>query len=200
MLGRLVWPASRLGELRDALRVLSVVADAPLTTVASRRSRCLPGRSMDFERGTRAVFLELPPRPRAGGRRLCGAGGARAGRRQSPLRRRGDAVRCAVGRLHPCLPRVRRSVQGDRRPPPRRAAGQRARLPQPDRSGGLRRRRRALAGQKTTMPSAWTRLRSAGATGGRDQRSLHARAFLCSIGSCSFFEPVEELEALRMLP
>jgi hypothetical protein len=27
-----------------------------------------------------------------------------------------------------------------------------------------------------------------------------SRTFLRSIGSCSFFEPVEELEALRMLP
>ena len=39
----------------------------------------------------------------------------------------------------------------------------------------------------------------------RDQRAgpeelERARAFLRAIGSCSFFEPVEELEALRMLP
>ena len=57
MLGRFVVPASRLDELGDEPRALSVVADAPVpgATRGSRRSRCRPGPIEDRRARTRGL-------------------------------------------------------------------------------------------------------------------------------------------------
>ena len=93
-------------------------------------------------------------------------------------------------------------VQGDRRAPSRRArrtASTASSTCSPRWSSGTRRRR----SPRPTRPrsrSTPTRSRGAAASVGAAELARGRRELFHSIGSCSFFEPVEELEALGMLP
>ena len=91
-------------------------------------------------------------------------------------------------------------LQGDGGAPPRRALERRARLPEPARRGRIfgdeeaalgrvGRRRRSRSTRERSRGGAATR-RTLGSWRGSRRELLH------SIGSCSFFEPIEELEAL----
>ena len=199
MLARLVWPASRSASVSSSERAISVGSRraAPGGTRASRRSRRGTATISRRSSGSRGeVYVEVPLDDALEERLdALAAHGLRAkvrcGGAEVPTSRTSSRVR-------PRVPRARARVQGDRGPPPRRPHERRARLPQPPRGavfagdgGSGARRDRSAAFGSTRRRFAW-RDRSASA----DELARARRDALHSIGSCSFFEPVEELEAL----
>ena len=193
LLARLVWPASRLDELEGEDRALSVLLDGPY------------GGDMRAEAVETRWDAGLDGLERRGLRRAAARRRARGG--VAALAERGlrAKVRCggaevpsadALGRFLARVPRRGRSVQGDRRAPPSARGGGPARLPQRARRLRVRGRRRAdRRGRADAGGAALARPR------GRRRRSSRAfaREQLVAVGSCSFFEPVDDLQELGIL-
>jgi hypothetical protein len=200
MLGRLVWPASRLGELLDVRRGLSIVLDAPFEVDPRVEAvEVLLADDLEaHERPASEVYVEVPLDDELDGRlEALQAAGLRAKVRcggaavptSAELARfvracheRGLAFKATAG-LHHALRRDREHgflnllaaiVFGD----------EEAALEETD----------VEAFRLDSGSFAW-RGREAGPDVLRRRREL-----LWSIGSCSFFEPLAELEALGMLP
>ena len=201
MLARFVCPASRLGELPDVGRGVSVVLDAPLG--ADGRVEAVETRTPDdlasLVRVPREVYVEVPlddaveerlDALAARGLRAkvrCGAtmvpSVAQLARFVRACSERGLVFKATAG-LHHAIRRdgehgflnlLAAVVFGDEE----EALGERDRA----------------AFALTAEAFAW-RDRSAGP----EELAAARRDRLPSIGSCSFFEPVEELEALGVLP
>ncbi len=201
VLARFVCPASRLAELPDVGRGVSVVLDAPLD--ADGRVEAVETRTPDDlaslvgvapevyvevpldnaveERIDALVALELRAKVRCGGAMAPSV--AQLARFVRACRER-DLVFKATAGLHHAIRRdgehgflnlMAAVVFGDEE----EALGERD----------------ATAFTLTADAFAW-RDRSAGP----DELAIARRDRLHSIGSCSFFEPVEELEALGVLP
>ena len=201
MLGRLVWPASRLGELGGALRVLSVVADAPVPDDTRIEAiEVPPGTSMDFRGGTPAVFLELS---------LDSAQLADDVAALGRLGLVGAKVRCG-GAATPSVAQLAGFIRACREygVPFKATAGLHHAVRRGNEHGFLNLLAAAVFGdEEQALADEDDDSFGLDATSfrWRDRRAgpeelERARAFLRSIGSCSFFEPVEELEGLRMLP
>ena len=201
MLGRLVWPASRLDELPAGGRRLSVVLDAPLTSATDVESVEAPfRRDLSTLAGVAPeVFVEVSLDAELDERLdALAAHGFRA------------KVRCG-GAAHPSVPELAAFVLAcrERELVFKATAG----LHRAVRSNGEHGFLNLLAavafgdeegalGEEDADAFAldhdafrW-RNRSAGAAALTDAR----RRGLHSIGSCSFVEPVGELEALGVLP
>jgi hypothetical protein len=203
VLGRLVWPASRLEELPPAPRALSVVLDAPLP--AEREVEAVeapPGGGVlaAVEGGVGEIYVELP------------IDGELEERLEELARRRLRAkVRCG-GAAIPSDEQLARFVRACR-----------ARNLVFKATAGLH------GAVRSNGDHGFLNLLAAAAFAGEEERAfaetdrdafaLTAESFswrdrtapapelarlrrelLHSIGSCSFFEPVEELEALGALP
>jgi hypothetical protein len=194
MLGRLVWPASRLVELKGTLRVLSIVADERFRFDERVEAVELPPGRVLHPPTTTKVYVErdpadvhVPTRGGWGAKVRCGgaatpsieqlAGFVRACREHGVPFKATAGLHHAVrqGKEHGFLNLLAAVVFGD----------EEAALAERDTSafsldaGGFRWRNRG-AGPAALAAARRTR--------------LHA------IGSCSFFEPVEELRALGILP
>ena len=187
-LGRLVWPASAWGQLGGVQRVLSVVADAPVPDDPRIEAiEVPPGRAAPVG-GTWAVYVEAGSVPRgAFGKVRCGGAVTppveelaafirRCRSSDTPFKATAGlhhAVR--TGERHGCLNLLAAVVFGDEE--------------------------RALA---ETDPAAFaldgTTFRWRGRAAGPEELAAARRDGLHTIGSCSFFEPVEELAALGLLP
>ena len=202
MLGRLVWPASALGEVSPSTRAISAVLDAPLA--ANRQVEAVEARYRDdldslvgladeiyvevpldetvHERLDALAAYGLRAKVRCGGAEVPTAGGlagfVRACReRRLPFKATAGlhhAVR--TNGEHGFLNLLAAAVF---------AGGEEEALEERDSS----------AFSLNAESFAW-RDRSAPA----DELARVRRDLLRTIGSCSFFEPVEELEALGMLP
>jgi hypothetical protein len=195
MLGRLVWPASRLDELKGSLRVLSVVADDRFVSDARIAAVEIPPGSPAREPTSPNVYLEVDParpvliplRPGWGAKVRCGGAATPSVEQLAQFIRAcwdlGRPFKATAG-LHHAVRRAEEHgilnllaavVFGD----------EEAALAEEDASafsldaGGFRWRDREAG------PDALVAAR---------RERLHA------IGSCSFFEPVEELQALGLLP
>ena len=200
LLGRLVWSASRLRELGDEARRLSIVLDdgamddSRVEAVELRRPPELDGLAALADE----VYVELPldgaleddlhalagrglrAKVRCGGAAVPGE--AELARFISGCRARGVPFKATAGLHH--------AVRGERE------------------HGFLNLLAAVAFGDEEAAlaerdPGAFAL--SAEAFSWRDRRAgagdlVCARARLHSIGSCSFFEPVEELRALGMLP
>jgi hypothetical protein len=196
LLGRLVWPASRWNELGDEQRAVSVVLDGPLPDDARVESVELR-ISADLERRDGEVYVELPAaaveelrRLRAHGLRAkvrCGgaevptieelAGFIRACRAEGIVFKATAGLHHAVrtDAEHGVLNLLAAVVFGD----------EEEALAETDRGAfGL-----------TAESFSW-RGRAAGA----DALATARRERFHAIGSCSFFEPVDELRDLDLLP
>ena len=185
MLGRLVWPASLLNEVGDAARALSVVVDAPLQE--DSRIEALevpPGR--DIPVGPE-VYVEGRPVPAGAFAKIrCGGTATPSVEELARILRACDedgvpfkataGLHHAVrdGEQHGFLNLLAAAVFGDEESA---LADEDVDAFALDARSFRWRDRQAVAGQL-----AWVR-----------------RERLRSIGSCSFFEPVEELHALGML-
>jgi hypothetical protein len=185
MLGRLVWPASRLDELGDEARSLSVVVDAPVP--ADLRIEAVevpPGREIVV---ANEVYVEGAPV----------AEGAFA------------KVRCG-GTATPSVEELARFVRvcGERGVPFKATAGLHHAVRRGTEHGFLNLLAAVVFGDEEAalaeeVAAAFSldrasfrwRGREAGAVELASARTERLRA----IGSCSFFEPVEELQALGML-
>ena len=199
-LARLVWPASRLGEIAGTERGVSAVLDASLPENAEIEA--VEARYRDdlaeLQGLAREVYVEVPvdaalrAAARRGRRaRSAGEGAMRRSRRSERRGARG---------LRSWVPGARVGVQGDRRAPSRRALERRARLPQPARGRGLRgamRRRRSRRPTRTRSRSTRDAFSWHGQSAGASELVRVRRELFHSIGSCSFFEPVEELRSAR---
>ena len=204
MLGRFVCPATRLHELPDVGRGVSVVLDAPL------------------EPDARVEAVETQPffDPGAGGR---GGSGVDEVYVETPLDDGLDdrldhlvehgmlaKVRCGGGEI-PDHAELARFVRGcrERALPFKATAGLHHAVRRDGEHGFLNLLAAAVFGDEEraleeTDPAAFGldeqafvwRDRSAGMA----EVAAIRRTLLRSIGSCSFFEPVEELEALGVLP
>ena len=132
------------------------------------------------------------------GRRVGGEGG-RAGRarpaREGALRRRRGSVARGARALPPSLPRRGCSFQGDGRPAPSVGNRREARLPECRRRVRVRGRGRARGPDLADAGgSPLGRARSRSGELARVRREQ-----LVAVGSCSFFEPVDELTELGIL-
>ncbi len=203
VLGRLVWPASRLEELPPGPRALSVVLDAPLT--AEREIEAVEvafdGTELAaVERVVGEIYVELSldgeleerldelVRPRA--------------ESEGPLRRGHDSARQELARfVRACRERslVFKATAGLHRAV--RANGDHGFLnllaavafPGDEEQALADTDREAFSLDAESF--SWRGRRAAAPELVRLRRELFH-----SIGSCSFFEPVEELEALGALP
>ena len=204
MLARLVWPASRLVELPASDRAISAVLDAPIPA------------------GFRVEAVEAPPSvdPAAGDAVLPMGevyvetpidGGSRIGSTSSP--RTGSARRSGAAAL-PCRASLRSppscAACRERRLVFKATAGLHHAVRSNGEHGFLNLLAAAVfAGEEEsalaeTDPSAFAldsgsfawRERSASA----DELARVRSDLIHSIGSCSFFEPVDELVSLGMLP
>jgi hypothetical protein len=202
VLSRLVWPALRLYELGEEPRELSVIADGPVPDDPRIEAiEVPPGRNMDYGGRTRAVYLEVP----------LGSGeddGAIAS--LGRLRLVGAKIRCG-GAVTPSIEQLAGFIRASRlhRVPFKATAGLHHAVRRDPEHGLLNLlaavvfgdEEEALAEKDATAFSLdresfrW-RDRKAGAAELVEARRGRLRA----IGSCSFFEPVEELQALGMLP
>ena len=122
---------------------------------------------------------------------------------EGPLRRGRDSARRGARALRPRVSRAQPRVQGDGGAAPGRSLERRPRLPEPARGGRIRRRGgtgsgRAGPGRVLARRGVVLLARPHGA--GLRSSPVCAATLFHSIGSCSFFEPVEELEALGALP
>jgi hypothetical protein len=190
LLGRLVWPASRLGELGGEERGLSVVADA---TATDGRIESLEVRWDGGEpQYSGEVYVEGAPldrvaawghraKIRCGGERVPGAAELAAFVRG--CRERGLVFKATAG-LHHAYPTaagehgflnlLAACVFGDEE--------------------------EALAARPGAFDLDAESFRWDGREAGARQLADLRAGLLHSIGSCSFFEPVEELLALGILP
>jgi len=201
MLGRLVWPASRLDELPAGGRTLSLVLDAPLPSPTKVESAEAPFRD-DLSALTEVapeVYVETPLDEGLGERLdALVALGLRA------------KVRCG-GAVTPSAPELSAFVRAcrDRELVFKATAGLHHAVRSDGEHGFLNLLAAVAFGDEEDAlgeedPEAFVlgrdsfrwRDRSAGAAVLADVR----RRRLHSIGSCSFVEPVEELEALGVLP
>lgn len=196
LLGRFVCPASRLGELPDVGRGLSVVLDSELEPEARVEAvEVPPGQDLDALPRVQETYVEVPLDHELASR-------------LDELRARGlyAKVRCTGGppRLGSFLRECR--VRGI---PYKATAGLHHALRTDREHGFLNLLAAAVFGDEEraleeTDAGAFT-LRADGFawrdwSAGPDELGRARREGLRSIGSCSFFEPVEELEALGVLP
>jgi hypothetical protein len=200
-LGRFVCPVSRLPALPSVERGVSVVLDAPFAGDERVEAVELPWRE-DLERiaGLAAeVYVEIP---------IDGALEARLDRLATHGLR--AKVRCG-GASVPDVPGLARFVRAcrERRIPFKATAGLHHAVRQDGEHGFLNLLAAAVFGdeeQALAEPEPGAFALDAGAFAWRDRSAgasvlEHARRKrLSSIGSCSFFEPVEELERLGVLP
>jgi hypothetical protein len=195
MLGRLVWPASRLDELKGSLRVLSVVADGRFPLDARIEAvEVPPGRVLDPLTTTKVYVERDPAEPVRIPTRACWGAKVRCGGAATPsteelagfvraCRAHGIPFKATAGLHHA----VRRGAEhgflnllaavvfGD----------EEAALAEEDASA-------------FSLDADGFRWRDREA--GPDALVAARRERLHAIGSCSFFEPVEELQALGLLP
>jgi hypothetical protein len=193
MLGRLVWPASRLGELRDEARELSVVADAPVPDDPRVDAIEVPPGGDVPRPGSRVVYREVAPG-------------------EAPARFRGAyaKVRCG-GAVTPSVEELAAFLRRCRELglPFKATAG----LHHAVRTGTEHGFLNLLAAVVFEDEQAALAEEDPGAFaldersfGWRDRKAAPdalaaaRREGLHAIGSCSFFEPVEELAAFGMLP
>ena len=196
---RFVCPASRLAELPDVGRGVSAVLDSPLDGVGVEAVETAVIDDLgSLPAFAREVYVEVPlddaledgstRSPRTVSVRRCAAVG-----RPFPTRRRWPGS-CA-------LRRARAPVQGHGRAPPRGTNRRRARVSESPRGGRVRRgggcAGRDGCGRVRARPRTLPLGRPPG--GARRARPRPARAPPL-IGSCSFFEPVDELRGMGVLP
>jgi hypothetical protein len=196
LLARLVWPASKLGELEDGDRELSVLLDGGERVVPTRGPRVAAVETR-WEAGLDGLsgeaYVELP----------LGEG---LEERVAALAERGlrAKVRCggaevpsadALGRFLACC-----REQGV---PFKATAGLHHPLAAEDRHGFLNvlaacvfEDAAALTGEVELDEDA---LRWRGREAGPDELARIRREQLVAVGSCSFFEPVEDMKALGIL-
>jgi hypothetical protein len=188
VLGRLVWPASRLDELGDEQRTLSVLADASVPDDPRIESiEVPPGREIPA-RSSRAVYVEGGPVPpgllakvRCGGAVVPSVDELASFVRECHERdvpfKATAGLHHAVrnGAEHGFLNLLAAVVFGD----------EEAALAEED-AGAF------------ALDGASFRWRDRAA--GPEELAAARRERLHAIGSCSFFEPVEELAALGLLP
>jgi len=201
-LSRLVWPASRLDELGEEPRELSVLADAPVPDDPRIEAiEVPPGRNLDYGGRTRAVYLELP----------LGSGGedgaiASLGR----LGLVGAKVRCG-GAVTPSVQELAGFIRacGSHGVPFKATAGLHHAVRRGDEHGFLNVLAAVVFGDEEAAlaeydASAFSLDRASfrwrDREGGPAELAAARGERLRAIGSCSFFEPVEELQALGMLP
>jgi hypothetical protein len=195
MLGRLVWPASRWDELGDEPRALSAVLDGPrpddprVESVELRRPASLDGLAGE-------VYVELPPAAPSAIESLASHG------LRAKIRCGGDAVptveqlaafirACAeAGIVFKATAGLHHAVGDD------------------DEHGFLNLLAAVVFGDEEEALAereADAFALTADSFSWRDRRATpddlrRARARLHAIGSCSFFEPVDELRALGLMP
>jgi len=200
MLGRFVCPASKLGELGDEPRALSVVLDGP--AVSDPRVESVEARrpqSLDALSGAAPeVYVELPPDDVLDDEL---AGLARLGLRAK--------VRCG-GEQVPSVAGLARFVRGCRDTGVvfKATAGLHRAVRHDGEHGFLNLLAAVVFGDEEAAlaeDDAGVFALNGAAFRWRDQEAgpaelVQARARFHAIGSCSFFEPVEELEALGALP
>jgi hypothetical protein len=188
VLGRLVWPASRLSELGDEPRMLSVVADASVPE------------------DPRIEAVEVPP-----GRDVPGTGRSRVYVEGGTVREGAWAkVRCG-GAVTPSVGELARFIRTcrERGVPFKATAGLHHAVRSGEEHGFLNllaavvfgNEDEALAEEDAAafgLDAESFRWRDSEA--GLEELAEARRERLHAIGSCSFFEPVGELEALGMLP
>jgi hypothetical protein len=185
MLGRLVWPASRLDELGDEARALSVVVDAPVPA------------------DLRIVAVEVPP-----GREIVVANEVYV--EGSPLPDGAFAkVRCG-GTATPSVEELAcfLRVCADRGVPFKATAGLHHAVRRDDEHGFLNLLAAVVFGDEEAAladedAAAFSLDRAAFRWRDREAGTVELASArierLRAIGSCSFFEPVEELQALGVL-
>ena len=192
LLARLVWPASRLHELEDEERALSVLLDAPYR--GDQRAEAVETRwdaGLDGLAGE--AYVELPlgealeKKVAALGERGLRAkvrcGGAEVpspdalGRFLTVCRDAGVAFKATAGLHHPLAAEGRHGFLNVLAACAFADAG-------------------ALVGDVELSPDA---LRWNGRAAGPDELERVRREQLVAVGSCSFFEPVEELRELGVL-
>ena len=199
MLARFVCPASRLGELEaDDRRLTSAPAlsvvldggdwrDTPFRVEAVEMVGAAREDLADVE-----TFCEVPLDE--GWRDTLAAVAAAGGEGEAALRRRERSRRVEeVAAFFVAARDLELAVQGDRRAAPPGALRARARLPQPPH--GRRLAREAGAGEAELRAVLAERDPAAL----RDAARATAAGCFVSIGSCSFSEPVEDLQALGLL-
>lgn len=200
MLARFVCPASRLAELPDLGRGVSAVLDAPLDGAAVEAVETPATDDLQELRSlAREVYVEVPL--------------------DDALEERLDAlvehglrakVRCG-GAAVPDTAELARFVRacGERGLPFKATAGLHYAVRRDGEHGFLNLLAAVVFGEEDSVLAESDRDTFTLADDGFRWRDRHAgpgelaharRARLHSIGSCSFFEPVEELEALGVLP
>ena len=187
VLARLVWPASRLDELEGEERALSVLWTVPTPAMpvprpsrhgGSRASKAWPARRTWNCLSTTSWRRGWPSSARAACARRCAAAAPRF-------------LLVGARTLPPSVPRRERSVQGDGRPASPACDRRAARLPERSRRVCVRGRGRARGRVLLTPEALRWRDRDAGA----EALARVRREQLVAVGSCSFFEPVDELGA-----
>ena len=202
ILARLVWPASQLAQLASSERAVSAVLDAPLpddARVESVETRAAVGRD-EIRSHVAEIYVETPiddaledrldDLARQGLRAKVRCGGtdvpsdAELARFVRSCRERGLVFKATAGLHH--------AVRGN---------GEHgflnllaAAMFDGDEEAALAETERDAFG----LDAAAFTWRDRSASG--DDVARARRGLFHSIGSCSFFEPVEELEALGMLP
>jgi hypothetical protein len=200
-LARFVCPASRLGELPESGRALSVVLDAPLEDAANFQA--VEARFRD-DLGSLSglapeVYVEIPPGEGIEGRldELVAHGLA-------------AKVRCG-GEATPSVEELAGFVRAcrDRDLPFKATAGLHHAVRGDGEHGFLNLLAAVVFGDEEAAladeePDAFRLLGDGfgwrGRVAGAVELAAARRERLRSIGSCSFFEPIEELEALGALP
>ena len=203
VLARLVWPASRLGEIAGTERGVSAVLDASaprereieaVEASISRRPRRAAGLA-------REVYVEAAGRRTASSRGSTPSPSSVCGRRCGAAEQSFRATRSSrasfagAGSAGSCSRRPPGSIT----PCARTASTASSTCSRRWSSRGMR-RRRSRRPTRTRLRSdadsfTWREHSADAAELGRVRHELFH-----SIGSCSFFEPVEELQALGMLP
>jgi len=193
MVARFVCPASRLGELGSEPLRLSVVMDRPVDALlADERIEALEGRDPELVRAGKETYVEVPPEGDVVGIREAGA---RAKVRCGPdaptvealaafirrCRSEGLAFKATAG-LHHAV----------------RSSGQHGFLNLLA-AAVFADEERALAEENADAFSLGTTFRWRDREAGAEEVALARHTFFASIGSCSFTEPVEELEGLGFL-
>jgi hypothetical protein len=201
VLSRLVWPALRLEELGEEPRELSVIADGPVPDDPRIEAiEVPPGRNMDSGGRTRAVYLELP----------LGSGEDGAIASLGRLRLVGAKVRCG-GVATPSVEQLAGFLRACRAHgiPLKATAGLHHAVRRGAEHGFLNLLAAVVFGdEEAALAEEDASAFSLDADGFRwrdreaepDALVAARRERLHAIGSCSFFEPVEELQALGLLP
>jgi hypothetical protein len=200
-LGRLVWPASRLDELPDTGRAISVVLEAGLPEAPGAQALEAPfGEGIgDLAGRAPEVYVEVPF-DEAFEERLDEI--ARHGLR--------GKVRCGGSRV-PSVDELAGFLRACRARglPYKATAGLHHASPTNGEHGLLNLLAAAVFGDEESAlrerdPEAFAcdaeAFRWRGRAAGADDVLRARRERLCSVGSCSFFEPIEELAALGALP